>query len=171
MWFKSRDITLPKKVCIVKGMVFPVVTYGCESWTVNKAVRQRINAFELWSWRRLLKVPWTARKSNQSILREINPEYSLEGWCWNWSSSILVIWCLQMTNGKFYLCMERLRAEGEEGIRAWDGWMASPMQWTWANSDTVRDREAWLTEVHGVKESDMTGKWSNNNMIDTKREW
>ena len=75
---KSRDINLPTKVNIVKAMVFPVVTYSCESWTVKKAERQRINAFELWCWRRLLKAPWKAR-SNQSILREINPEYSLEG--------------------------------------------------------------------------------------------
>ena len=76
---KSRDITLLTKVHIVKAMVFPVVTYGCESWTIKKAEHQRIDAFELWCWRRLLKVPWTARKSNQSILRNISPEYSLEG--------------------------------------------------------------------------------------------
>ena len=75
--FKSRDITLPTKVCLVKAMVFPVVMYGCESWTVKK--RQRIDAFELWCWRRLLRVPWTARRSNQSILREISPGISLEG--------------------------------------------------------------------------------------------
>ena len=77
--FKSRDITLPTKVCLVKAMVFPVVIYGCESWTVKKAEHWRIDAFELWCWRRLLRVPWTARRSNQSILKEINPEYSLEG--------------------------------------------------------------------------------------------
>ena len=76
---KSRDITLPTKVCLVNAMVFPVVMYGCESWTVKKAERQRINAFELWCWRRLLRVPWIARRSNQSILKEISPEYSLEG--------------------------------------------------------------------------------------------
>ena len=76
---KSRNITLPAKVCIVKAMVFPVVTYSCESWTVKDAEHQRIDAFELWCWRRLLKVSWTARRSNQSILREINPEYLLEG--------------------------------------------------------------------------------------------
>ena len=76
---KSRDIPLPTKVRLVKAMVFPVVMYGCESWTVKKAEHQRINAFELWCWRRLLRVPWTARGSNQSILKEINPEYSLEG--------------------------------------------------------------------------------------------
>ena len=77
--FKSRDITLPTKVHLVKAMVFPVVVYGCESWTVKEAECQRIDAFELWCWRRLLRVPWTARRSNQSFLKEMNPEYSLEG--------------------------------------------------------------------------------------------
>ena len=77
--FKSRDITLPTKVCLVKAMVFPVVMYGCESWTVKKAERQRTDAFELWCWRRLLRVPWSARRSNQSILKEINPGIALEG--------------------------------------------------------------------------------------------
>ena len=76
---KSRDISLPTKVCLVKAMVFPVVMYGCESWTIKKAEYQRIDAFELWYWRRLLRVPWTARRSNQSTLKEINTEYSLEG--------------------------------------------------------------------------------------------
>ena len=76
--FKSRDITLPTKVCLVKAMVFPVVMYGCESWTVKKAEPQRIDAFELWCWRRLLRVPWTARRSNQSILKEMSPGISLE---------------------------------------------------------------------------------------------
>ena len=76
---ESKDITLPTKVCLVKAMVFPVVMYGCESWTIKKTESQRIDAFELWCWRRLLRVPWTARRSNQSILKEISPEYSLEG--------------------------------------------------------------------------------------------
>ena len=76
---KSKDITLPTKVCMVKAMVFPVVMYECESWTVKKTESQRIDAFELWCWRRLLRVPWTTRRSNQLILKEINPEYSLEG--------------------------------------------------------------------------------------------
>ena len=76
---KSRDITLPTKICLVKAMIFPVVMYGCESWTIKKAESRRIDAFELWCWRRLLRVPWTARKSNQSILKETSPEYSLEG--------------------------------------------------------------------------------------------
>ena len=75
---KSRDITLPTKVCLVKAIVFPVVMYGCESWTIRKAAHQRIDAFELWCWRRLLEVPWTARRSNKSILKEISPKYSLE---------------------------------------------------------------------------------------------
>ena len=76
---KSRDITLPRKICLVKAMVFSVVVYGCESWTIKKAEHRRIDAFEVWCWRRLLRVPWTARRSNQSILKEINPEYPLEG--------------------------------------------------------------------------------------------
>ena len=76
---KSRDITLPTKVCLVKALVFPVVMYGCESWTVKNSERRRIDAFELWCWRRLLRVPWTAGRSNQSILKNLNPEYSLEG--------------------------------------------------------------------------------------------
>ena len=76
---KSRDITLPTKVHLVKAMVFPVVTYGCESWTIKKAERRRIDAFELWCWRRLLRIPWIARRSNQSILNDVSPEYSLEG--------------------------------------------------------------------------------------------
>ena len=81
---KSRDITLSTKVCLVKALVFPVVMYGCESWTVKKAEHRRIDAFELWCWRRILRVPWTARKSNQSILKEIRPEYSLEGLMLKW---------------------------------------------------------------------------------------
>ena len=86
--FKSRDITLPTKVCLVKAMVFPVVMYGCESWTVKKAERRRLDAFELWCWRRLLRVPWTARRSNQSILKEISPGISLERMMLKLNSSV-----------------------------------------------------------------------------------
>ena len=86
---KSRGITLPTKVHQVKAMVFPVVRYRCESWTIKKAEHWRTDAFELWCWRRLLRVPWTARRSNQSILKEISPEYPLQGWCWSWSSTTL----------------------------------------------------------------------------------
>ena len=89
--FKSKDITLPTKVCLVKAMVFSIVMYGCESWTVKKAEHQRINAFELWCWRRLLRVPWTARRSNQFILKDISPEYSLEGLMLKLNSNTLAI--------------------------------------------------------------------------------
>ena len=122
---KSRDITLPTKVYIVKAMVFLVIMYGCESWTIKKAECQKIDAFELWSWRRLLRVPWTARRSNQSILKEINPEYSLRDWCWSWSSNTLAIWYEELTHLKRPWCWERLGEGGEEGNRGWDGWMAS----------------------------------------------
>ena len=90
---KSRDATLPTKVCLVKAMVFPVVMYGCESWTMRKAECWKIDAFELWCWRRLLRVPWTARRSNQSILKEINPEYSLEGLMLKLKLQFLATWC------------------------------------------------------------------------------
>ena len=118
--FKSRDITLPTKVHLVKAMVFPVVMYGCESWTVKKAGCRRIDAFELWCWRRLLRVPWTARRSNQSFLKEISPEYSLEGW----NSNILATWCEELTHWKRLWCWEKLRAGRERDDRGWDGWMA-----------------------------------------------
>ena len=96
---KSRNITLPTKVCLVKAMVFPVVMYGCESWTV-KAERRRIDAFELWCWRRLLRVSWTARRSNQSILKEISPEISLEGMMLKLKPSTLATSCKQLTHWK-----------------------------------------------------------------------
>ena len=86
---KSRDMTLPAEVHLVKAMVFPVVMYGCERWTIKKAECRRIDAFELWWGRRFLRVPWTARRSNQSILKEISPEYPLEDWCWSWNSNTL----------------------------------------------------------------------------------
>ena len=97
---KSRGITLLTKVYLVKAMVFPVVMYGCEGWTIKKTEHWEIDAFELWCWRRLLRVPLTARRANQSILKEINPEYSLEDWYWSWSSNILAIWCKEPTHWK-----------------------------------------------------------------------
>ena len=97
---KSRDITLPTKVCLVKAMVFPVVMYGCENWTIEKSEHQRIDAFELWCWRRLLRVPWTARRSHQSLLEEISPEYSLEGLMWSWNSNTLATWSKNWLTGK-----------------------------------------------------------------------
>ena len=128
--FKNRDITLPTKVHLVKAMVFLLVMYGYESWTVNKAKCQRIDVFELPCLRRLLRVPWTARRSNQSILKEINPEYHWKDWCWSWSSNTLATWCEELTHLKRPWCWKRLKA-GEGDNRGWDGWMVSPTQWTW----------------------------------------
>ena len=124
---KSRDITLPTKVHLVKAMVFPVVMYGCESWSIKKAEHRRIDAFELWYWKRFLRVPWTARRSNQSILKEISPEYSLEG--------------LMLKLQHFDHLMRRADSlektlmlgkteAGEGDDRGLDGWIASPTQWT-----------------------------------------
>ena len=118
---KCRDITWPTKVCLVKAMVSPVVMYGCESWTIKKAEHQRFDAFEVWCWRRLLRVPWTARRSNQSILKEINPECSFKDWYWSWNSSSLATWCEELTHLKRPWCWERLRAGGEGDGRGWDG--------------------------------------------------
>ena len=108
---KSRDITLPTKVCLIKAMVFPVVMYGCESWTVKKVECQGTDAFDLWCWRRLLRLLWTARRSNQSILKEINPDIHWKNWCW--SSNILATWCEELTHWKRPWCWERLKAGGE----------------------------------------------------------
>ena len=127
---KSRDITLPTKFPLIKAMVFPVVMYGCESWTVKKAEHWRIDAFDLWCWRRLLRIPWTARRSNQSILKEISPEYSLEGLMLKLKLQYFGH-LIRRTHLKRSWCWERLKVGGEGDNRGWDGWMASPTQWTW----------------------------------------
>ena len=129
--FKSRDITLLTKVRLVKAMVFPVVMYGCESWTVKKAGRWIIDAFELWCWRRLLRVPWTARRSNQSIQKEINPGISLEGMMLKLKSSTLATSREELTHWRRLWCWEGLGAGGEGDDRGWDGWMASRTRWMW----------------------------------------
>ena len=128
---KRRNITLPTKFCIVKAVVFPVVMYGCE-----KAEHWRIGAFEMWCWRRLLRVPWTARRLSQSILKEINSEYSLEGLRLELKLQFLATWYEELTHWKRSQCWERLRAGGEGSGRGWDGWMVSLTQctWVWANS-------------------------------------
>ena len=127
---KSRDITLLTKVYIVKAMVFPVVMYRCECWAIRKAECWRNDAFELWCWRRLLRVLWRARRSNQCILKEVSPEYSLKDWSSS-SSNTLTTWWNELTHWKRPWCWQRLKA-GEEGDdRGWDGWMASPTQWMW----------------------------------------
>ena len=133
---KSRDVTLPTKVHVVKATIFPVVMYGCKSWTTKKAEHQRIDVFELQYWRRFLRVPWTARISNQWILKEISPEYSLEGLMLKLKRQYLATWCKDLTHWKRPWCWERLKARGEGEDRGWDGWMASPTRWTcvWASS-------------------------------------
>ena len=126
---KSRDIILPTNVHLHKDMVFPVVMYGCESWTVKKAEHWRIDAFELWCWRRLLRVPWTARRANQSILKEISPECSLEGLMLKLKLQYFGH-LMQRVHLKRPWCWERLKVGGEGDDRGWDGWMASPTRWT-----------------------------------------
>ena len=133
---KSRDITLPTKVHLVKAMFFPVVMYGCESWTIKKAECRRIDAFELWCWRRLLRVPWTAKRSNQSILKEISPGCSLEGLMLKLKLNTLATWYEELIHWKRPWCWERLRARGEGDDRRWDGWIASLTQWTWVWVDS-----------------------------------
>ena len=131
-------------------MVFPVVMYGCESWTIKKAECWRIDAFELWCWRRLLRVPWTARRSNQPILKEISSEYSLKDWCWSWNSNPLAIWCEELTHLRRLWYWERLKVGGEGYDRGWDGWMASLTKWTWV---WVNSRSWWWTGRPGVLQS------------------
>ena len=124
--------------------------YGCESWTIKKAERRRIDAFELWCWRRLLRVPWTARRFNQSTLKEISPEYSLEGLMLKMKLQYFGHLMQELTPWKRPWCWERLRAGGEGDNRGWDGWMASPTQWTWV---WVVSRSWWWTGRPGVLQS------------------
>ena len=157
--FKSRDITLPTKVRLVKAMVFPVVMYVCEIWTVKKAECQRIDAFELWCWRRLLRVPWTARRSNQSILKELSPGISLEGMMLKLKLQYFGHLMEEMTHWKRFWCWEGLGAEGEGDNRGWDGWMASLTRWTWVGwTPGVGDGQGGLACCNswGCKESDKT---------------
>ena len=129
---KSRDIILPTKVHLVKVMVSTVVMYGYESWTVKKAECWTTDAFELWCWRRLSRVPWTARRSNQSILKEIRTlGVHSKDWCWSWNFNTLATSCEELTHWKRPWCWEGLGAGGEGDDRGGGGWMASPTRWTW----------------------------------------
>ena len=131
-------------------MVFPLVMYGCESWTIKKAEHRRIDAFELWWWTRLLRIPWTPRRSNQSILKKISPEYSLEGLMLKLKLQYFGTRCKELTHLKRPWCWERSKAGGEGDDRGWDGWMASSTQWRWV---WVNSGRWWWTGRPGMLQS------------------
>ena len=165
---KSRDITLPAKVFLVKAMVYPVVMYGCENWTIKKAECRRIDAFELWCWRRLLKVPWTVRRSNQSILKEISPEYSLEGLMLKLKLQYFGHLMRRTDSLEKPWCWERLRAGGEGDDRWWNGWMASSTQWTWV---WVSSGSWWWTGKPGMLQSMGSQRAGNNWVTELNLNW
>ena len=160
---KSRDITLLTKVRLVKAMVFPVVMYECESWTIKKAESEQIDAFDLWCWRRLLRVPWTAKRANQSILKEISPEYSLKWLMLKLKLQYLATWCEELTHLKRPWCWERLKAggegAGEDEMVGWHHWL-NPHEFEQALGVGEGQGNLACCSPWGRRESDMT-EWQN----------
>ena len=176
---KSRDITLPTKICLVKAMVFPVVMYGCESWTIKKAECRRIDAFELCWWRRLLRVPWTARRSKHSILKEISPECSLEGLTLKLKLQYSGYLMRRADSFEKTLMVGNIESRRRRGRQRMRWWMASPTQWTWFGGNS---RSWWWTGRPGMLQSmgsqrvghnwaTELNSWTGNQLLQQLSQW